>query len=496
MEGAEQAAHLCGIIHKISMMQQFNQIRPVYWLLAGILTLTVAHLTWSTDAAGWIASVPFLMYLNATSGTKSRSLFFLALVVAWSFATLKIVSPPLPLPFIFFYSIPLALFHLPGYLLWARFQNRPWAVLLFPAAMTVLEWIQYTFTPFASWGVAAYTQSHSLALMQGVSIFGLPGLSFMVYWINAAIAASAIQRKITWPTFYVPVLVLAGWLVFGSLRFDISKSKGRETMLVAAIGTDSEVSGLPLPAEAENKAVQAALFQRTRKAAQSGAKLIVWNEAATFVLPEKEAAWRDTLAALAADLHTTLVAGYVVPVRMEPLLYENKCLLLDTTGKVLYTYNKHQPVPGEPAINGQEPLQVFDVAGAKTGAAICYDYDFPYLAKGYGQLNADIVAVPSSDWRGIDPIHTRMAAFRAVEQGHAILRSTRFGLSAAISPFGEFAAQMSSFDQNDKIMLANLPSRRVETVYAAIGDVLVYACIGFVLLFMGRSRKTIDSGIF
>ncbi len=26
---------------------------------------------------------------------------------------------------------------------------------------------------------------------------------------------------------------------------------------------------------------------------------------------------------------------------------------------------------------------------------------------------ADIVAIPSSDWRGIDPLHTKMAAFRA-----------------------------------------------------------------------------------
>lgn len=478
------------------MMQPFNQIRPVYWLLAGVFTLSAAHLTWSIDAAGWISSVPFLLYLNATNGIKSWWLFFLALIIAWSCAMLKIVTPPLPLPFIFFYSIPLALFHLPGYLLWARYKNRPFAVLLFPAAMTIMEWVQYTFTPLASWGVAAYTQSHNLALMQLVSVFGLPGLSFMVYWVNTAFATSAIRRKMTWPTFYVPLLVLAGWLVFGSLRFDISKSKGRETMVAAAIGTDSEVGGLPLPSESENQAVQAALFQRTRKAAQSGAKLIVWNEAATFVLPEKEAEWRDSLSALASELHITLVAGYVVPVNMSPLLYENKCLFLDTAGKVLYTYNKHQPVPGEPAIKGREALQVFDVAGAKTGAAICYDYDFPYLAKGYGQLNADIVAVPSSDWRGIDPIHTKMAAFRAVEQGHAILRSTRFGLSAAISPFGEFAAQMSSFDHNDKIMLANLPSRRVETVYATIGDVLIYACIGFVLIFMGRSRKTIDSGMF
>jgi len=168
-------------------------------------------------------------------------------------------------------------------------------------------------------------------------------------------------------------------------------------------------------------------------------------------------------------------------------------LFYDSTGTLLFTYNKHQPVPGEPAIKGTEPLQVFKIAGVKTGGVICYDYDFPYLAKGFGLLNADLVADPSSDWRGIDPIHSRMAAFRAVEQGHSILRSTRFGMSAAISPYGEFTSQMSSYDNTNKVMMAHLPVKGVSTIYSFIGDVFVYICICFIVVFLVtqfRFRKT------
>ena len=104
---------------------------------------------------------------------------------------------------------------------------------------------------------------------------------------------------------------------------------------------------------------------------------------------------------------------------------------------MVYSYLKHEPVPGEPAVKGREKLEVTTIGGINLGGAICYDYDFPYLAREYGKIGADIVALPSSDWRGIDPLHTRMAAFRALEQGHSILRSTRFGLSAAITPYGE-----------------------------------------------------------
>ncbi len=99
-------------------------------------------------------------------------------------------------------------------------------------------------------------------------------------------------------------------------------------------------------------------------------------------------------------------------------------------------------------------------------------------------MNADIVAVPSPDWRGIDPLHTRMAAFRAVEQGHSVIRSTRFGLSASISPYGDMISKMSSFDNNNKIMTTRLPAKGIVTVYSIIGDIFVYFCIGFILLFL------------
>jgi len=140
-------------------------------------------------------------------------------------------------------------------------------------------------------------------------------------------------------------------------------------------------------------------------------------------------------------------------------------------------------VPGEPAVQGNSPLKVVKMKETNIGAAICYDYDFPYLAEGYGDLQSDIVVVPSSDWKGIDPIHTEMALFRGVEQGHSILRSTRFGLSAAINPYGEMTAHMTSFNNNDKIMYAHLPAKGVTTLYSIIHDAFVYLCISFVLIF-------------
>ena len=461
-----------------------DKINPLWYLAIGVVTMALTHMTFSIEVMAWVSSVPFLIYLSLTLGWKSRLTFFLALVLAWSFVVTKIISDPIPLMLVFLYSIPISLFHLPGYLIWSKFKNQKYALFLFPVIMVIMEWIQYTFTPLASWGVAAYTMHDNVSLIQAVSLFGIAGLSFLIYWVNVSIANIIIKRKIFISTFQLPLIVLFLLIVFGSIRYDMSKANGIDTVTVAAVGTDSEASGLPLPTAERTEQTKTALFRRTKTAADGGAKIISWNEAAIFIMPEDEKEWINSIKELAAELNIILVASYVSPISQSPLRYENKYQFIDSSGNITHSYLKHQPVPGEPAVQGKLPLKVVDIAGTKIGAAICYDYDFPYLAKGFGKLGADMVIVPSSDWRGIDPVHTEMAAFRAVEQGHSVLRSTRFGLSAAITPYGEMVSQMSSFDKNDKIMYSQLSAKGVTTFYSIIQDSFVYLSIGFLLFFM------------
>jgi apolipoprotein N-acyltransferase len=475
-----------------------NEISPLWYLAIGVVAMTLTHMTFSIEVMAWVSSVPFLIYLSLTQGWKSRLTFFLALILTWSFVVTKIISDPIPLGLVFLYSVPISLFHLPAYLFWSKFKHQKYGLFLFPVIMIVMEWIQYTFTPLASWGVAAYTMHDNVSLIQTVSLFGMAGLSFLIYWVNVSIANIIIEKKISISTFQFPLIMLFLLIIFGSIRYDINKATGIETVTVAAVGTDSEVSGLPLPSKESNEQTKTALFKRTRTAADGGAKIIAWNEAAIFIMPEDENEWINSIRELAIELNITLVASYVTPISLTPFRYENKYQFVDSSGNITHSYLKHQPVPGEPAVQGKLPLKVVGIAGTKIGAAICYDYDFPYLAKGYGKLGADMVIVPSSDWRGIDPVHTEMAAFRAVEQGHSVLRSTRFGLSAAITPYGEMVSQMSSFDENNKIMYAQMSAKGVVTLYSIIQDTFVYLSIGFLLFFMvitvrsNKSKPTIQ----
>lgn len=95
-------------------------------------------------------------------------------------------------------------------------------------------------------------------------------------------------------------------------------------------------------------------------------------------------------------------------------------------------------------------------------------------------MGADVVAVPSSDWRGIDPIHTQMAGMRAIEGGFSMIRSTRWGLSATVDPYGRVIGQLSDFNSDEKILVSSVPKNGKRTIYSVLGDWVILA--GLVLL--------------
>ena len=469
---------------KVKIQNFINRKTGPEWLLiTGIILMFLTHLSPGIDILAWVAMVPFLIYLSRTRGWKSRFLFTVALIVSWSLIVLKIITQPIPLVFTFLYAIPISAIHLPGYLLWAKFHDRKGSVLLFPAVMVLLEWLQHSFTPLGSWGAISYTQVDSLVVAQILSVFGIAGLGFLIYWFNATLACFFTKDRQPIRIYVLPLTALVIVLSYGLYRVNVHDFSTVKSIRVAAIGTDSEVSGLPLPPQENNEAAVLAIFKRTRRAAEMGARVVAWTEAAFYLETNYEEAWVDSMKILAKDNNLVLYASYVIPVSRDPFRFENKFHLINPDGEIVQTYFKHQPVPGEPAVRGTSPLEIFELNEARLGGAICYDYDFPNLARGYGSLGADIIAVPSSDWRGIDPLHTKMAAFRAIEQGHSILRSTRFGLSAAINPLGEMVNQMSSFESHDQLMLGNLPVSGIRTVYNRIGDLFIYLCFTYVISF-------------
>jgi apolipoprotein N-acyltransferase len=104
------------------------------------------------------------------------------------------------------------------------------------------------------------------------------------------------------------------------------------------------------------------------------------------------------------------------------------------------------------------------------------------------------VISPASDWRAIDPRHTEMASFRAIEQGFNLARQTNQGLSAAYDYEGRQLAQMDQYQAQELTMVAQLPIRGVCTLYSLLGDWLAWLCLlGLIALIWLAIRSPVNS---
>jgi apolipoprotein N-acyltransferase len=154
-------------------------------------------------------------------------------------------------------------------------------------------------------------------------------------------------------------------------------------------------------------------------------------------------------------------------------------------GQLAGTYTKRFAVPGwEAAVSvpNEGGLGVYASPFGRLATPICYDLDFPALIRQAGRAQVDLLLVPASDWPAIKHLHHAQAVFRAVENGAAMVRATRWGLSAAVDPLGRTLAVMDdSLAGSQAAMAAQMPLVGVRTLYARVGDAFAWVCAAALL---------------
>ncbi|MCB9764365.1 MAG: hypothetical protein H6739_31620 [Alphaproteobacteria bacterium] len=454
------------------------------WLALGVVVTALSGMRWNVAALAWVSPVPWLLYLRATSGWRSRLAFALAVQAGLFLQILKITTDPIPWFFAPMFSVPMALGAAALYLLfeaWRRRAGDGWGLVLFPALAVVSEWASSRGSELGSWGASAYTQLDDLALMQTASVFGLAGVGWMVAQAGAVIALALAEpgdRRWRIGAVLTGALVAAAQL-FGAVR--LARDIEGPLVTVAGVVSDVGLDGGGLPEQATLDAATDALFERSALAMAHGAELVVWNEGAVAVAQDAEPAFLERGLALSRAHGADLVLAYVVPLD-GMTRFENKYVWLTPQG-VAQTYLKHHPVPGEGSVKGTEPVTVLERPYGRVGGAICYDYDFPAMGRAHAAQGAGLVVVPSSDWKGIDPYHTRMASIRGIEGGYAVLRPVRQATTGAFDAYGRARGSMSWFEDDGRVMLARVPATPVPTLYNRVGDVV--PALSGVLLLLG-----------
>ena len=225
-----------------------------------------------------------------------------------------------------------------------------------------------------------------------------------------------------------------------------------------------------------------ALFARTARAVDMGARIVVWNEMATVVTVEGERVLASRGAALAKERGIMLLMAYGVATSMRPFHDVNKYRIYLPDGTLADEYVKRHPVPGDPDDVGRAHAGVVTFGGVHYTGAICYDYGFPDIARDNARDGADVVLVPSSDWRGIDPEHGRMALLNALSVGLPMVRPVRAATSIVSDQYGRILASSRADGRGDGVMVAGVPTERVRTLYARTGEVVPYAAFAFCAL--------------
>jgi apolipoprotein N-acyltransferase len=387
------------------------------------------------------------------------------------------------------------------------------ATFVFPSALAGVEYL-VSFSPYGSWGASGYALYGNLPLLQLLSVTGLWGLAFLIGWFAASgnrVWELGIHSPLALRTALVTAAVVGSVALLGGARLALAPPVS-PTVRIASLTSlhlplhpDPKViarffAHQPLTPE-ERATIRSRmaritndLLNRADREAEAGARLVFWGEANAPVLAEDQGDLIRRGGELARRRQIYLgMALAAFHLESTPPL-ENKLVLIRPDGKVAWEYFKAHPVPGAEAamsITGDGRLRRLDTPFGRLSAAICFDGDFPRLLAQAGRLESDIVLDPSNDWRAIDPWHTQMASFRAIEQGFNLVRQTSGGLSAAFDYQGRRLAAMDDYAASEHALVSQVPTRGARTLYSRIGDASAWAAlagVAFLALFAVRRR--------
>jgi apolipoprotein N-acyltransferase len=430
------------------------------WLALGILLFALIQPRWTIPLAAWLYPIFLLRFVRTQPLWRGMLLLLVANTLVAAVALQGVLLEPGALYYLTVFGLALVSF-LPPYLLdrlLARRLGGLLGTLVFPFAVTTVGYLNALVSPFGSMGNVAYTQYGNLPLLQLLSVTGLWGIVFVMSWL-ASLTNWVWERGFAWSQ------VRSGVVLYGSLLALILLLGGARLAFFPAQGVTVRVTGVsPSPAllAAANRQVSQSfpmgmgmsggtqaqreiyrqayapvndeLFLLSGAEARTGAKIIVWPETGANVLQEDEAALIARASALARStgIYLDLVVGVLLSHPVQSSYARDESILIDPSGNVLWRYQKTHPAPGDPEPAGNGLVPTVQTPYGRLSNVICFDADFPATLRQAGQAGADVMLVPSNDWREIDPFHTQMATFRAIENGYSLVRQTSRGLAMTV----------------------------------------------------------------
>ncbi len=510
----------------------WNQIRNFRQeLLLAVLSGALLCLAFPKVDQGWLAwfaLVPFLLALRRANGRAGFMLGFAAGIahylglIYWTAYTMNVYGhvPMLPaVGALVLLAAILATFLAAGTMGLCLVCRAPWQLAVAgPALWVLVEWLRtWLFTGFP-WELLGYSQHAYLPMIQVVDLFGVGGLSALIFFCNAVLCLAWLHwRRMPWAGRPVgrglvvrsgAVLVAALLLVavYGAYRLravDAGIAAAPRTRVGVVQGNIDQAVKWDIAFQRQTAEKYVAL---SMQAAGQGADLIIWPETATPFYMFHDAELTDVVLAGVRAAATDFIIGSPAA---EPIdnnfVYFNRAYLLNAQAEVTGTYDKVHLVPfGEyvplkrwlPFL-GKMVAQVGDFQAGRQGNTlawrqhpigmlVCYETIFPNLARAMVANGAQLLVIITNDaWFGRTSAayqHFSMAVLRAVENRRFIARSANTGISGFIDPCGRVLSATPLYE--DAAPVAEVGLMQGRTLYSRWGDwpllilsaLLVVAC--------------------
>jgi apolipoprotein N-acyltransferase len=167
--------------------------------------------------------------------------------------------------------------------------------------------------------------------------------------------------------------------------------------------------------------------------------------------------------------------------------------------KALEAADTHFWKAGDEATVFEAPLVTkFPIEKIKFSTPICFEDIFGYLTRDFVRNGAEIIVNLSNDaWSKSVPAqmqHLSMAVFRAVENRRSMVRSTASGQTCAIDPNGRILAMAKPFTES--WLNVEVPVIETETPYTYWGDLWakLFTAAALIMLILGIGLGIIKKG--
>jgi apolipoprotein N-acyltransferase len=484
-------------------------VRPIAALIAGPALYALALPPYDWSVLGWVALVPlFLVVRDRQAGWAFRYGMIYGAVCAWTVgwwiaqAGSRYFGMPFPLA-----VLAASLFAI---VVWGTAfglaaagaaallrSNSRWDRLAVPAVWVAAELLRGRLMG-QTWALLGYTQHEHVGLLQIASVTGVYGISFLVAFLNAAIAEALVALKAgksvraAGVTLLIPAVVVAEVWGVGAIIAQRGPDGGFTARSVAVVQTNVPPAYEWTRIYAERQ-LMAHVHATEGVSGPVAPALIIWPENAITQYVETDPMLAARLADLAARHKADLLFG--AP-RYENGRIYNSVRLFTAAGRNGGHYDKLRLVPfAETGIlarpSRDEPddsPRNFTAGNAPgvlksflpVGVSICHEVLYPDLVSRSVREGAQLLVNVSNDgwldggYGTASRQHFAMAALRAVETRRYLVRAATTGVSGVVDPYGRVIQALGPGTVG--VLNVTVAGRNTITPYVRFGDIFAVGC--------------------